>query len=200
MRLCGECQIVFVDEMYGEDENIKHRCCGGSVHIKQAAVFVAVSALALSCLNGVLMCFGIYSINLTFDLIMLTINTVAGLLIFYGLYYEKQAYLIPFLVTQIAQCALFFILALCTVYFLIVQKKQNPIQRFGNEFYPEIQQPTSLILVIHFNQIVMIISIAIGIVISGWAVWVITKCYHYLRNHDQESETDSYHKHHSFWR
>ncbi|VDD86287.1 unnamed protein product [Enterobius vermicularis] len=148
-------------------------------NFQQAALFVAISALALSVLNGSLMYYGIYSVNFTFDLILLFINTAAAAAVFYALYYEKASYILPFLITQIAQCALFFSLALCTVYFLLTYKRQNPSQRF--------------------DQIIMIISIAIGIGISSWAIWVAAKCYHFLRN-QSETATDSSSIHRSLWR
>lgn len=49
------------------------------------------------------------------------------------------------------------------------------------------------------DQIIMIISIAIGIGISSWAIWVAAKCYHFLRN-QSETATDSSSIHRSLWR
>ncbi|KHN74900.1 hypothetical protein Tcan_09119 [Toxocara canis] len=167
MRCCGlGFQIVLTDEP-GEDEQSTHKCCSGSVHIKQATMYVAISALVLCAFNGVCLCVGVYAVNFLLDIIMLVSNAIAALLIFYALYYESAAFLIPFIVVQIVQCAGFFILALYTLYFTFAYKKQT--------FYRK------------FDQMLMVVSIMIGIVICGWATWICAKCYNYLRQNNAYS-------------
>uniref|UniRef100_A0A0M3I7P0 MARVEL domain-containing protein n=1 Tax=Ascaris lumbricoides TaxID=6252 RepID=A0A0M3I7P0_ASCLU len=178
MRCCGlNFQIILTDEP-GEDQRSTHKCCTGSVHIKRAAMYVAISALILSAFDCVCLAVGVYAVNLLLDVTLLVLNTAVALLIFYGLYYEKAAFLLPFIVLQIAQCAGFFILAIYTLYFTIVYKKQS--------FYRK------------FDQILMVVSIFVGIVICGWATWVCAKCYNYLR---QRNIYDVYFiPHRGFWR
>uniref|UniRef100_A0AAF5Q6H9 Uncharacterized protein n=1 Tax=Wuchereria bancrofti TaxID=6293 RepID=A0AAF5Q6H9_WUCBA len=93
------CQIFFVDE-YENDAQSTHRCCGGTVHIKMATLYVAASALILCAFNIASICFGIYSVNFTLDVTLIIINTITATMIFYALYYEKATFLIPFIVTS----------------------------------------------------------------------------------------------------
>ncbi|KAL3991061.1 putative integral membrane protein [Acanthocheilonema viteae] len=160
------CQIFFVDE-YDNELRSAHRCCGGTVHIKMATFYVATSALILCGFNFVSMCFGIYSVNFMLDIILLIINTITATMIFYALYYEKPAFLIPFIVTSIAQCVGFFLLAIYTLYYTITYRKQT----FNRKF----------------DQILMTVSIFIGIIISTWS-WIVTvKCYGYLKEENNSS-------------
>ncbi|OZC07734.1 hypothetical protein X798_05289 [Onchocerca flexuosa] len=131
------CQIFFSDD-YDGDSRSSHRCCGGTVHIKMATLFVATSALIVCAFNSVSMSFGIYSVNFELDIILIIANTITATMIFYGLYYEKPRLLIPFIVTSV-------------------------------------------------HQILMTVSIFIGIIISTWSWIVAAKCHNYLKEQNQNS-------------
>ncbi|EFO13194.1 hypothetical protein LOAG_15336 [Loa loa] len=71
MRCFGmPCQIFFADDFDGDIQST-HQCCGGNVHIKMATLYVATSALILCAFNIASMCFGIYSVNLILDVILI---------------------------------------------------------------------------------------------------------------------------------
>ncbi|KAM3728159.1 Transmembrane protein [Dirofilaria immitis] len=171
------CQILFTDE-YDGDSRSSHRCCGGTVHIKMATLYVATSALILCAFNTVSMCFGVYSVNFLLDVILIIANTIAATIIFYALYYEKPTLLIPFIAISIAQCAGFFLLAIYTIYYTITYKKQT----FNRKF----------------DQILMTISIFVGIVISTWSWIVAAKCHNYLKEQNHNSDTTI--KERSLWK
>uniref|UniRef100_A0A1I8EP27 Uncharacterized protein n=1 Tax=Wuchereria bancrofti TaxID=6293 RepID=A0A1I8EP27_WUCBA len=69
------CQIFFVDE-YENDAQSTHRCCGGTVHIKMATLYVAASALILCAFNIASICFGIYSVNFTLDVTSIAVKII----------------------------------------------------------------------------------------------------------------------------
>uniref|UniRef100_A0A2K6VRX3 MARVEL domain-containing protein n=1 Tax=Onchocerca volvulus TaxID=6282 RepID=A0A2K6VRX3_ONCVO len=168
MRCCGmPCHILLSDEFDG-DSRSSHRCCGGTVHIKMATLFVATSALIVCAFNAVSMSFGIYSVNFEFDILLIIANAITATMIFYGLYYEKPRLLIPFIINSILQCAGFFLLAIYTLYYTVTYKKQT----FNRKF----------------DQLLLTTSIFIGIIIATWSCIVTAKCYHYLKEQNQNSE------------
>ncbi|VDN59265.1 unnamed protein product [Dracunculus medinensis] len=149
----------------------KHLC------FQRATMYVAISAIILCIFNGICMCLGVYTVNFALDVIILILNAVSSLMIFYALYCEKAIFLLPFIIIQVFQCAGFFMLAIYTLVFTLTYKRQT----FNRKF----------------DQILMVISIFIGIILAGWAVWVTTKCYHYLR---REKITTVYNERKpSFW-
>ncbi|VDN86983.1 unnamed protein product [Brugia pahangi] len=113
------CQIFFIDE-YDNDARSTHRCCGGTVHIKMATLYVATSALILCAFNTASVYFGVYSVNFTLDITLTVINAITATMIFYALYYEKAIFLIPFIVTSV--CFLFFFLKKSKVIFFFKKK------------------------------------------------------------------------------
>uniref|UniRef100_A0A0R3RL51 MASE4 domain-containing protein n=1 Tax=Elaeophora elaphi TaxID=1147741 RepID=A0A0R3RL51_9BILA len=65
------------------------------------------------------------------------------------------------------QCAGFFLLAIYTLYYTITYKKQT----FNRKF----------------DQMLLSVSIFLGIMISTWS-WIVTaKCYNYLKEHNNNS-------------
>ncbi|VDM42156.1 unnamed protein product [Toxocara canis] len=154
-------------------------------------MYVAISALVLCAFNGVCLCVGVYAVNFLLDIIMLVSNAIAALLIFYALYYESAAFLIPFIVVQIVQCAGFFILALYTLYFTFAYKKQTFYRKFENKTKRRPVYMTAMFfkhdLIFVLDQMLMVVSIMIGIVICGWATWICAKCYNYLRQNNAYS-------------
>ncbi|VDO57875.1 unnamed protein product [Onchocerca flexuosa] len=68
---------------------------------------------------------------------------------------------------NIVQCAGFFLLAVYTLYYTITYKKQT----FNRKF----------------DQILMTVSIFIGIIISTWSWIVAAKCHNYLKEQNQNS-------------
>ncbi|VDO90232.1 unnamed protein product [Haemonchus placei] len=139
--------------------------------------FVAVSALVLCLFSTGCMFFGVYSVNLWLDVILIVLNAVAAIFVLIGLYTEKPGFLIPFIVSEIVQCVGFFLLATYTLYYTIVIKRQRFYQKF--------------------DQILMIASIYLGILVCAQATWVTNRCYHYLRS--RRSRSDCNGVSHSFW-
>ncbi|VDN07412.1 unnamed protein product [Thelazia callipaeda] len=185
MRCCGLPFHVILTNEVENDSRSSHRCCGGNVHIKQATLYVAISALLLSAFNGISMFFGVYSVNFSLDVLLLIANTITATMIFFALYYEKAVFLIPFIITSvsthffnIAECAGFCILALYTLYYTIAYKKQT----FNTKV----------------DQMIMVVTIFIGIIIAGWATFVVAKCYNYLKDQNSNSNAVMYER--CLWR
>ncbi|CAI5454586.1 unnamed protein product [Caenorhabditis angaria] len=160
--LCLEgTRIILEDDSGGEDEGSNYKCCQGDVHVKRACFYVAISALIVCLFSTVCMLFGVYTVNLWLDIFLIIINTVVAIIMMFGLYYDKAALLVPFIISEITQCVLFFILANYVLYYTIVIKRQRFYQKF--------------------DQMLMVISIYLGIIVCIGAIWAATKCYHYLR-------------------
>ncbi|UMM41658.1 hypothetical protein L5515_017822 [Caenorhabditis briggsae] len=96
---------------------------------------------------------------------------VVAILMMIGLYYDCAALLVPFIISEIAQCACFFILANYVLYYTFAFRRQKFYQKF--------------------DQMLMVISIYLGIVICIGAIWAATKCYHYLRQKAEGIYPDS---------
>ncbi|CAJ0949903.1 unnamed protein product, partial [Mesorhabditis belari] len=160
---CEDYRIVIEDE-YSGTPGSEYTCCQGTVHIKTATMYVGISALILSAFSTICMFFGIYSVNLWLDIILIVVNTVVAILLLIGIYYEKAWMMIPFIITEIIQCVLFFSLASYTLYYML-KFKQDRFRRF--------------------DQILMVISIYVGIVICGSAIWAAAKCFHYLKDKEK---------------
>ncbi|VDM70406.1 unnamed protein product [Strongylus vulgaris] len=123
------------------------------------------------------MYFGVYTVHFWLDIFLIIMNAVVAIFVLIGLYYDNPVYLIPFIVTEIGQCVGFFFLASYTLYYTIVIKRQRFYQKF--------------------DQILMIVSIYLGILICAQATWVINRCYHYLRTRRPHPNCDDIE--HSFW-
>ncbi|GMR32673.1 hypothetical protein PMAYCL1PPCAC_02868, partial [Pristionchus mayeri] len=158
---------VFVDtrlvleDTPGEDAASSFKCCNGIVHVKTAALFAGISALILSLFSTVCLVLGVYTVNWWLDVILIIVNTIVSLLLLGGLYLDSPPMLIPFIVTEIAQCAGFFMLA-CYVSWFTISFKQDKFRKF--------------------DQFIMVVSICVGIFIAGSAVWAAAKAYHYIVN------------------
>ncbi|KAJ1362014.1 hypothetical protein KIN20_021421 [Parelaphostrongylus tenuis] len=175
--LCLEgTRIIFEDEP-GTHPDSTYKCLQGTVHVKRACFYVAVSALVLCLFSAVCIFFGVYSVNFYLDIALILLNAVVAIFVLIGLYGNKSAFLIPFIVSEIAQCIGFFILATYTLYYTIVIKRQRFYQKF--------------------DQILMVVSIYVGIIVCAQATWVTTRCYHYLRS--RQLLTDCNNVTYSFW-
>uniref|UniRef100_A0A0K0D7V4 7TM_GPCR_Srx domain-containing protein n=1 Tax=Angiostrongylus cantonensis TaxID=6313 RepID=A0A0K0D7V4_ANGCA len=102
--------------------------------LQRACFYVAVSALVLCLFSAGCIFFGVYSVNLWLDIALILLNAVAAIFVLIGLYGNKASFLIPFIVSEIAQCIGFFILATYTLYYTIVIKRQRFYQKFGMSF------------------------------------------------------------------
>ncbi|VDP57708.1 unnamed protein product [Heligmosomoides polygyrus] len=130
--LCLEgTRIIFEDEPGTDEPDGTYKCFQGTVHVKRACFYVAVSALVLCLFSTGCMFFGVYSVNLWLDVFLIVLNTVVSVLVLVGLYTEKPGYLIPFIFSEIGQCVGFFLLASYTLYYTIVIKRQRFYQKFG---------------------------------------------------------------------
>ncbi|CAD6185272.1 unnamed protein product [Caenorhabditis auriculariae] len=158
-------RIVIEDEEPGEDNASSYKCFRSDVHVKKACFYVGVSALIVCAFSTVCMFFGVYTVNLWLDIVLIILNTIVSLIMFIGLYYDMAFLILPFIVSEIFQCAAFFMLANYTLYYTITFKKQKFYQKF--------------------DQMLMVISIYLGIVICAGAVWAAAKCYHFLRKKKQ---------------
>ncbi|CCD68814.2 MARVEL domain-containing protein [Caenorhabditis elegans] len=170
--LCLEgTRIILEDEIGGEDDGSSYKCCRGDVHVKRACFYVSISALVVCLFSTICMFFGVYTVNLWLDIFLIVANTVVAILMMFGLYYDKASLLVPFIVSEITQCVCFFILANYVLYYTIVFRRQKFYQKF--------------------DQMLMVISIYLGIVICIGAIWAATKCYHYLRQKAEGIYPDS---------
>ncbi|CAB3410128.1 unnamed protein product [Caenorhabditis bovis] len=170
--LCLEgTRIIIDDDFSGEDEGGSYKCCQGDVHIKRACFYVAISALIVCAFSSGCMLFGVYTVNLWFDIFLIVLNTVVAIIMMIGLYYDKAVLLLPFIVSEIMQCAVFFFLANYVLYYTITIKRQRFYQKF--------------------DQMLMVVSIYLGIIICIGAIWAATKCYHYLRQKAQGIYVDT---------
>ncbi|CAO4385429.1 hypothetical protein L5515_017822 [Caenorhabditis briggsae] len=170
--LCLEgTRIIIEDEIGGEDEGSSYKCCRGDVHVKRACFYVSISALVVCLFSTICMFFGVYTVNLWLDIFLIVANTVVAILMMIGLYYDCAALLVPFIISEIAQCACFFILANYVLYYTFAFRRQKFYQKF--------------------DQMLMVISIYLGIVICIGAIWAATKCYHYLRQKAEGIYPDS---------
>ncbi|VDL81543.1 unnamed protein product [Nippostrongylus brasiliensis] len=166
--LCLEgTRIIFEDEPDNDPERT-YKCVQGTVHVKRACFYVAVSALVLCLFSAGCMFFGVYSVNLWLDIFLIVLNAVVAVLVLFGLYNEKPAFLIPFIVSEIGQCVGFFLLATYTLYYTIVIKRQRFYQKF--------------------DQMLMVVSIYLGILVCAQATWVTARCYHYLRSRQFQND------------
>ncbi|KAK5983635.1 hypothetical protein GCK32_007959 [Trichostrongylus colubriformis] len=129
--LCLEGTRIIFESEVGNDPNDDYKCLQGTVHVKRACFYVAVSALIVCLFSTVCMFFGVYSVNLWLDIFLIVLNAAAAVSVLIGLYTERPAFLIPFIVTVIAQCVGFFLLATYTLYYTIVIKRQRFNQKFG---------------------------------------------------------------------
>uniref|UniRef100_A0A8R1E063 Uncharacterized protein n=2 Tax=Caenorhabditis japonica TaxID=281687 RepID=A0A8R1E063_CAEJA len=160
------------DVLIGGFQYIDTKC--GNIHLdhnlllyyrficnKRACFYVSISALVVCLFSTICMFFGVYTVNLWLDVFLIVANTVVAIIMMFGLYYDKAALLVPFIVSEITQCVCFFILANYVLYYTIVFRRQKFYQKF--------------------DQMLMVISIYLGIIICIGAIWAATKCYHYLR-------------------
>ncbi|KAK6759402.1 hypothetical protein RB195_021160 [Necator americanus] len=175
--LCLEGTRIIFEDDYGNDPSSAYKCFQGTVHVKRAAFYVAVSALILCLFSSICMFFGVYSVNLWLDIFLIVMNTIVAICVLVGLYFDNPAYLIPFIVIEICQCVGFFLLATYTLYYTIAIKKQRFYQKF--------------------DQILMVVSIYLGILVCAQATWVTNRCYHYLRSRRLRPTCDDVT--HSFW-
>ncbi|GMT03977.1 hypothetical protein PENTCL1PPCAC_26151, partial [Pristionchus entomophagus] len=150
---------LVLEDTPGEDAASSFKCCNGIVHVKTSALFAGISALILSLFSTVCLILGVYTVNWWLDVILIIINTIVSIVMIWGLYLDSPPMIIPFIVTEIAQCAGFFMLA-CYVCWFTISFNQDKFRKF--------------------DQVIMVISILIGIFIAGSAVWAAAKAYHYI--------------------
>ncbi|CAI4226976.1 unnamed protein product [Auanema sp. JU1783] len=174
--LCLEgTRIIFEDES-GNDPASTYKMCQGLVHVKRACFYVGVSAIVLCIFSAICMVFGVYSVNFWLDVVLILLNLIVSIILMIGLYYDSANLLIPFIVSEISQCVGFFVLATYTLYYTFTFKRQRFYQKF--------------------DQMLMVISIYLGIIVCASAVWAAAKCYHYLRDKSNHNIPES----RSMWR
>ncbi|CAJ0583237.1 unnamed protein product, partial [Mesorhabditis spiculigera] len=167
--LCCEDYRIVIEDEYSGTPGSEYTCCQGTVHIKTATMYVGISAIVLSIFSTICMFFGIYSVNLWLDIILIIVNTLVAIILLVGVYYEKAWMMIPFIVTEIAQCVIFFSLATYTLYYTFQpDNKQDYLRKF--------------------DQMLMVISIYVGIIVCGSAIWAAAKCYHFFRDKTRNPE------------
>lgn len=70
--------------------------------LQRAALYVGISALILSFFSTVCLYFGVYSVNLWLDIVLIVLNTVVAIILLYGLYVDSANCMLPFIFAEVS--------------------------------------------------------------------------------------------------
>uniref|UniRef100_A0A914X330 Lysosomal-associated transmembrane protein 4B n=1 Tax=Plectus sambesii TaxID=2011161 RepID=A0A914X330_9BILA len=160
----------------GFNENSpRYMCCCNSIHIKTGTLIIAILAVTGPVLNFLSTAGRMQSINPDGSISSLVIGGAAVACVFYALYAQRAAFLLPFMILQAIKIIGFIALIILFIFVLAGAEFPETVRR-------EAAGEETISIDIKMIISILIAFYAIIISFSLWFLWVVYKCYVFFRD------------------